>query len=275
MIHDAPSPILRRDGYTLAIDEDFSGSELDSALWIPYYLPQWSSRAAAAARYAVRDHTLRLLIEADQAPWCPEFDGWLRVSSLQTGVFAGPLGSGIGQHRYRKGLVVREEQPSAALFTPQYGLFELHARALDDPSNMVAFWMIGYEDVPHRAAEICVLEIFGRDVRDDHVSIGMGLRSFGDDQIRDDFTRVTLAIDARDSHSYAAEWTETYVAFYVDERLVKVVRQSPAYPMQFMLGIYELADEPALRSPNERYPKEFVVERFQAYAPAARAVASP
>ena len=247
MIHDAPSPILRRDGYTLAIDEDFSGSELDSALWIPYYLPQWSSRAAAAARYAVRDHTLRLLIEADQAPWCPEFDGWLRVSSLQTGVFAGPLGSGIGQHRYRKGLVVREEQPSAALFTPQYGLFELHARALDDPSNMVAFWMIGYEDVPHRTAEICVLEIFG------------------------DFTRVNLAIDARDSHSYAAEWTETYVAFYVDEHLVKVVRQSPAYPMQFMLGIYELADGPALRSPNERYPKEFVVERFQAYAPAARA----
>ena len=42
---------------------------------------------------------LRLLIEADQPAWCPEFDGRVRVSSLQTGVFAGPLGTMIGQHR--------------------------------------------------------------------------------------------------------------------------------------------------------------------------------
>jgi hypothetical protein len=38
------------------------------------------------------------------------------------------------------------------------------------------------------------------------------------------------------------------VPFFVDDRLVKVVEQSPAYPMQLMLNVYALSprdgDEP-------------------------------
>jgi hypothetical protein len=58
----------------------------------------------------VASGTLRLFIEHDQEPWSPEFAGHLRVSSLQTGVFAGPVGSAIGQHRFREGIIVREAQ---------------------------------------------------------------------------------------------------------------------------------------------------------------------
>jgi hypothetical protein len=54
------------------------------------------------------------------------------------------------------------------------------------------------------------------------------------------------------------------VSFYVDDHLAKVVSQSPAYPMQFMLGIYEFADG---RSPAEWYPKEFVIDSFRGYRP--------
>ncbi len=121
------------------------------------------------------DGTLRLLIEHDQEPWSPEFAGHLRVSSLQTGVFAGPVGSTIGQHRFHEGIIVREEQCNAALYTPQYGLFELKAGALDDPVNMVALWMIGYEDDPTHSAEICICEIFGRDVGPLQTRVGMGV----------------------------------------------------------------------------------------------------
>jgi hypothetical protein len=61
---------------------------------------------------------LRLLIEADQEPWSPELDGQVRVSSLQAGVFAGPLGSGIGQHRcFNPAAVVREAQQNVRLYT--------------------------------------------------------------------------------------------------------------------------------------------------------------
>lgn len=256
---------LSKAGYGLEVEDDFGGSRLNDRLWIPYYLPHWSSRSASTTRYALGDGALHLSIEADQQPWCPEFDGGIRVSSLQTGTFSGPLGTGIGQCHFRDGLVVREEQANVALYTPRYGLFEMRARAIADPNNMVALWMIGYEDAPERSAEICIFEIFGRDVTAHGAAIGMGLHPFGDPTIVDDFTAERVAIDVRDFHTYAAEWTPRGVGFYVDDRLIKVVNQSPTYPMQFMVGIYEFADGPGLRSPAERYPKEFVVDRFRAY----------
>jgi hypothetical protein len=237
----------------------------DDPEWIPHYLPHWSSRARSAARYSLGQGGLRLRIDADQPPWNPEFDGWLRVSSLQTGVFAGPPGSPIGQHRFRDGLVVREEQPNVALYTPQYGLFEARVRALDDPANMVALWMIGYEDEPHRSAEICIFELFGRDVRTDRCQVRMGVHPFADPSISDEFGSIELPIDARRPHDYAAQWTPDWVAFYVDGALAKVVRQSPAYPMQVMLDIFEFADGPQPPSPPDAYPKEFVVEHFRGY----------
>jgi Glycosyl hydrolases family 16 len=256
---------VSKAGYELAFEDTFDGDTLDQSRWLPYYLPQWSSREASAARYRLGDGVLRLLIEADQPPWCPEFDGQTRVSSLQTGVFAGPVGSTVGQSRFKPGLVVRQAQPAATLYTPQYGLFELRAKAVDDPRCMVALWMIGYEDQPERSAEICICEIFGRNVTANRAGVGMGLRPFEDAAIRDEFSVEELAIDARDFHVYAAEWTPEYVAFFVDHQLVKTVEQSPGYPMQFMLDIYEFPDDGPETGPARPYPKEFVVDYVRGY----------
>ena len=66
-----------------------------------------------------------MLITEDQQPWCPEYDGEVRVSSLQTGLFAGPVGSSVGQHRFNPAAVVREAQRNVRLYTPQYGRIEL------------------------------------------------------------------------------------------------------------------------------------------------------
>ena len=51
----------------------------------------------------------------------------MRVSPLQTGAFAGPLGSEAGQHRFDPAARVREEQEDVRLYTPQYGRIELRA----------------------------------------------------------------------------------------------------------------------------------------------------
>jgi hypothetical protein len=262
---DVPTT-LDRSGYELEVEDTFAGAELDPALWLPWYLPHWSSRAASAARYELGDGVLRLVVEEDQPPWCPEYDGQVRVSNLQTGQFAGPLGSALGQHRFRPGLVVREEQPEQRLYTPRYGLVEVRARFSDDPAAMGALWLIGFEDAPERSAEICVVEVFGRDVRDGRTAVGMGVHPFGDPGITDDFVRPELAIDARELHEYAVEWTPSDVAFYVDEQLVHVVRQSPDYPVQVMLDVYAL---PAADGapPSGPWPKELVVDRFRGWRP--------
>jgi hypothetical protein len=255
---------LTSPAFELEFEDTFDGGELEPSRWLPYYLPHWSSRDRSAARYEIRNGVLELRIDAEQEPWCPEFDGEVRVSSLQTGAFSGSVGSDLGQHRFNPAAVVREAQPAVRLYTPQYGRIELCARASDDPQAMVALWMIGYEDEPQRSAEICVCEIFGRDVGAESVAIGVGVHPFGDPSIADDFSRETIPIDARELHEYAAEWTPQAVTFLIDGEPVKVVDQSPAYPMQLMLGIYELPGPDTERLPSS-YPKTFVVDRVRGY----------
>lgn len=251
--------------FQLDFEDTFGGGALDRSRWVPHYLPQWSSRDRSAARYELGDGFLRLQITPDQEPWCPELDGDVRVSSLQTGVFAGPVGSAIGQHRFNPNAVVTEEQEDVRLYTPRYGRIELRAKAPADPQTMVALWLIGYEDEPERSAEICVCEIFGRDVRLGEARVGMGVHPFGDPLIVDEFGAEPVPIDAREFHVYAAEWTPEGVEFLVDGELVKWVGQSPSYPMQLMLGIYEFPPEDGVELGQESYPKQFVVDYVRGY----------
>ncbi len=267
----APPPLWDTTGYEPDLVEEFAGDDLDRKRWLPYHLPHWSSRAQSAARYSVAGGRLELRVDVDQEPWCPELDGGTRVSSLQTGLVAGPVGSTVGQHRFSPDAVVREAQAEARLYTPHFGLVEMTASARIDDRAMVALWMIGLEDVPERSAEICVAEVFGRDLRPGSAAVGMGVHPFGDPAIADDFAAVRLPIDVATLHTYGVRWEPGRVAFYVDRHLVRVVDQAPDYPMQLMLGIYDFAGGEVSRGPASSrvgYPQLFVVERVLGHRPA-------
>jgi len=199
---DFPPNSITKPGYTLEFHDEFTAPDVAPHQWIPYHLPQWGTRARAEARRGHEDGHLALRIDADQPPWCPEYDGGVRVSSLQTGVHAGPVGSTLGQHRFNPRSVVREAQVNR---------------------------------IP-----------------------------FADPRIVDDFRAVRLPIDIADFHLYAAEWTPQRVSFFVDNQEVGIVEQSPQYPMQLMLGLYEQPDE---TPPGGRYPKKFIVDYLRVYRP--------
>lgn len=263
MAPDSPQRPPEKPGYVLAWHDEFDGAELDLTKWLPYYLPQWSSRQQAQPNYQLRDSCLILQITEDQQPWCPEFDGAIKASSVQTGLFAGPVGSKIGQLQFNPDLVVREAQTNVRLYTPQYGYFECRARCCATPGIHVSLWMIGYEDVPAHSGEIAVFEVFGKDLTPDTAVVCSGLHPWGDPALSDAFYCDSLLFDATDFHRYAVEWTPRHVDYFVDDRLIRRIEQSPAYPLQLMLSIFE---RPGGGS-HIPYPHEFVVDYVRVYQP--------
>jgi len=261
-----PERILpKQKGYLIAFNEDFTGTGLDTTRWIPYYLPHWSSRDRAKPRYALKNGYLHLQITPDQQPWCPEFNGAVRCSSLQTGLFAGPVGSPIGQHKINPACVVRQAQPRQETYVPTYGYVEIRARWAAGPTNVAALWMIGFEDRPERSAEICVVELKGKDVKPTECIIGYGMHAFGDPTLHEAFYEEPFVLDVSQFHTYAVEWTKGQVTFLIDNQPIRVMRQSPAYPMQLMLSLYDV--------PNEAEPKKalpstqaFVVDYVRGYS---------
>lgn len=230
--------------------DDFDGPDLDREVWLPHYLPGWSSRAATAATYELVDSCLVLSIPPDQRGWLTgEHEPPLRVSAVQSGNFAGPVGGTVGQQPWRDGAVVREEQPFFAGFTPRFGRLELRARMEVTPRSMAAWWLVGLEDRPERCAEICVFEVFGETVEPGaSAAVGMGLHPFRDPRVAEDFRAVRLPLDVAEFHDYALDWTADRAVFSVDGREVRSCPGPPDYPMQLMVAVF---DFPARSNGND------------------------
>ena len=257
---------LDLDGRVADVDERFDAASLDDRRWLPFYTPHWSSREATAARWSVGERGLELRIEPDTAPWAPDLDGDIRVSHLQTGQLSGPLGSGIGQHRFRTGLVVREEQPAHRGWLVRHGVIEVRLAAIRHPDAMVAFWPIGFEADPDDCGELCIAEIFGSDLDDAGGWVGIGVKPQNDPRLRADFEKVRIASDLTDPHDYAVEWTPERVRFFVDGHWVKTVVQSIDYPVQLMLDVYEFPRADGTRD-IAALPHVLRVERVRSFPP--------
>jgi hypothetical protein len=252
--------------------DDFDGSDLDTEVWIPHYLPMWSSRAESAATYSVVESELRLTIPPEHGLWCAADHDPLRVSGLQSGVFSGPVGSTIGQQPFREGAVVREFQPTQWGWTPHYGLLEVRARMDLSPRSMAAVWMVGLEDEPTRCAEICVFEVFGDAVQTDGgqptAAVGMGVHPFRDPAITDEWDAPRVAIDVAEFHVYAADWRPGRVDFLIDGERVRSVDQAPDYPMQMMVAVFDFPDK-AASAPQPDHVPELAVDYVRGERPAA------
>ncbi len=212
--------------------EHFDGPGLDTDVWIPHYLPHWSSRAQSAATYTVTDSELRLTIPPAQGLWCPDDHDPIRISGIQSGLVS-------GQQAFADGLVVKERQPSHYGWTPHHGRIEVRARMDLSPRSMASVWMVGLEEEPNRCGEICVFEVFG----DAPTAIGMGIKPIRDPALSWDFEAPALDIDIASHHVYAADWRPGRVEFFVDGEFVRAVDQAPDYPLQFMVAVFDFPDK--------------------------------
>lgn len=125
-------------------------------------------------------------------------------------------------------------------------------------------WMIGFEDTPEKSAEICIMEIKGWNIKKDKAKIGMGIHKFNDPELEEDFSEDEHRIDVTQFHIYATEWSKEKIVFLIDNVKVKEINQSPNYPMQLMLGIYEIPDVINTKT-EKKYPKEFIIDYVKGY----------
>lgn len=220
--------------------ETFDDDHLDEERWLPHYLPQWSSRAESAATYEVVDSELQLTIPPEQALWCADTHAEpLRVSGVQSGVFSGPVGSTLGQQPFADGQVVREEQPAWWGWAPHLGRIEVTARMELSPRSMASVWMVGLEDQPDRCGEICVFEVFGDTVSDEGANVGSGIHPFRDPVLVEEFSADPRPIDVSLPHTYAIDWRPDGIDFLIDGDVTRTSKQSPTYPMQMMIGVFD------------------------------------
>jgi hypothetical protein len=223
--------------------DDFDGDALDTAVWFPYYLPAWSSRAETAASYRVAASTLTLDVPVDHPLWCPaEHPTPLRVSGVQSGSWSGPVGSTRGQQRFRDGQRVVEEQPHLTGWLPSGGEVAVRCRMDISPRSMAAMWLSGFEEDPDDAGEICLVEVFGDSLTDGTVEVGVGVKKLHDPRLVHDFVQPRLAIDVAEPHTYAVRWDDEVAAFSVDGQVVHRATCPPTYPLQAMLAVFDFPD---------------------------------
>jgi hypothetical protein len=246
--------------------EDFDGPDLDTTVWLPHYLPVWSSSASTFATYDLRDSCLRLSIPPDQGHWCAgDHRPPLRISGLMSGNYSGPVGSTVGQQPFRDGQTVQEEQEEFWGWTPSGGRLEMRARAVISPRSMVSLWMVGREIEPNESAEICVMEVFGDAVvPGQSAAVGAGLHAFRDPAVTEDFKPVRLPIDVADFHTYAVTWDDAEASFEVDGEVIRQCPRPPAYPMQLMLAVFDFPDRSV--GDDDDLTPEFIVDHVRSTA---------
>ena len=247
----------------LVFEDDFDGPGLDERAWVAAYLPQWSSRAEAAATWSIAESCLTLSIPPEQGLWCPGDHAPLRVSGVQSGVFSGPVGSTVGQQPPWEGAVVREEQPAHWGWTPLYGRLELRARMSLSHRSMAAWWLVGLETSPEDCGELCVAEVFGDALTDEGAAVGMGVHAFRDPRLHEDFEAPRVGIDVAEWHVYAVDWREGRAIFEVDGQWVRSVPLSPGYPLQSMLAVFDFPDR--ARPGDAPHVPELVVDWVRGY----------
>ena len=68
------------------------------------------------------------------------------------------------------------------------------------------------------------------------------MKALYDPRLTDDFVDPRLPIDVTELHTYAVEWGEGASSFFVDDEIVHRSPQSPEYPMQVMVAVFDFPD---------------------------------
>ncbi|OAB47546.1 hypothetical protein [Paenibacillus antarcticus] len=233
------SPI-DKPGYRMIFQEEFGGNQLNQGKWVNKYLSSWTKTPQSAQpTYVMENGLMKLQIKKDTQPWAPEFDGQTVVSGFTTG-------NRNALHNWNGNNTVRNPVETELTHINQYGYYEIRAMGQPGSSRHVAWWLLGFEDVPKESAEIDIFEILGNNAHKVPVAFHRWNDPTGPEG--GGFTYTNNNVDYhKEFHTYGFNWVEgggsgstpDKMEFFVDgvktgEKNVKI-----DYPMIQLFSLYE------------------------------------
>jgi beta-glucanase (GH16 family) len=126
---------------------------------------------------------------------------------------------------------------------------------------MAALWLCGFEQQPNECGEICVTEVFGKDVfPGESAEVGVGLKQIRDPDLTQDFAAPRLPVDVAEFHTYAVRWDAGEAVFSVDGQEVRTCPSPPTYPLQVMVAVFDFPEWSA--GDDHHLVPELVVDRI-------------
>ncbi|WP_436497184.1 family 16 glycosylhydrolase [Actinokineospora sp. HUAS TT18] len=256
---DFPPNPTTKSGYTLDFQEEFDGTSLNSAKWLDYYLPHWTStRENAKARYTVANGVLTERLDADTPAWNPTYDSTVKISSIQSY-------NKDWWHRFNYSMPNDHHEPDFNGYTTKYGYFEIRAKLSNvGGGGHQAFWLTGIEDTSSasRNPEIDFIETFFNTPDKWRIAA----YGWGDPNFLSSWTLmqdpVPSGTPTEEYHVYGMDWTPTALNFYYDNQLYKTINDAPNMAMGMILGIYTDAGS---GQHNNVWPKSWNVDYIRVF----------
>ncbi|GAB6992637.1 family 16 glycosylhydrolase [Paenibacillus pini] len=233
------SPI-DKSGYRLIFQEEFGDKQLNQGKWVNKYLSSWTKTPQyAQPTYVMENGLMKLQIKQDTQPWAPEFDGQTVVSGFTTG-------NRNALHNWNGNNTVRNPVETELTHINQYGYYEIRAMGQPGSSRHVAWWLLGFEDIPNESAEIDIFEILGNNSHSVPVAFHRWNDPTGPEGGGFAYTNNNMDFH-KEFHTYGFNWVQgggsasqpDKMEFYVDgvktgEKNVKI-----DYPLIQLFSLYE------------------------------------
>jgi len=262
-------PAVDKTGYRLIFQDEFDAGTLDTSRWVPQYLSSWTKEPELAApNYIIENGLMRLQIFAETQPWCPEYDGKTVVSGFTTG-------DRNALHNWNGTNVVRNPVEMQATHLNQYGYYEIRAKGQAGSARHVAWWLLGFEDIPEESAEVDIFEILGNNSH----KVPVNFHAWSDPDAPDGggFSYTNSQMDFHDEfHIYGFNWIEgggqgstpDKMEFYVDGVKTGEKNVNIDYPMIQLFSLYEkrAGGWTGVWLPKP-YPNTFDIDYVRVYKP--------
>lgn len=266
------APANMQEGWKLTFHDEFEGPRktLNDWYWFTSYRAGrklWFQRQGIKSRfkdpnanYTIENGILKLQLDR-KFPLRDSLNA-MAVSSIQT-----------SDHRYGKSA---KEYQILDKFSQKYGWFEVRSRMPEGSGLHSAFWLLQHDPLKQEYAEdgrrrkvgegvveIDIFEQLGRKTKSHVIDFNVHFTTNGGYE-------HNLGFDpSKDFHTYALEWKEGELNWYVDGKKVRTYTgKTPEEKMFIILGLYQngVPDWTGLTQPDMPYPRDFEIDYVRVFS---------